>query len=72
MVMLLHYLKGLLRQKIVSLREIDVPAGRPSGRRPFITTGGMGASAPIIYLMSNLEYESVTEMMIIAHFLLRH
>jgi len=27
--------------------EIDAAAGRPSGRRPFITTGGMGASAPI-------------------------
>jgi len=28
--------------------EIEAAAGRPSGRRPFITTGGMGALAPII------------------------
>jgi len=28
--------------------KIDAAAGRPSGRLPFITTGGMGASAPII------------------------
>jgi hypothetical protein len=27
---------------------MDAAAGRPSGRRPFITTGGMGASAPIM------------------------
>jgi len=32
----------------VSEKGVDAAAGRPSGRRPFITTGGMGASAPII------------------------
>jgi hypothetical protein len=32
----------------IFLKEIDAAAGRPSGRRPFIATGGMGASAPII------------------------
>ena len=30
------------------LNENDAAAGRPSGRRPSIAAGGMGASAPII------------------------
>ena len=34
-------------------QEINAAAGRPSGRRPFITAGGMGASAPILFLMSS-------------------
>jgi hypothetical protein len=44
----LYYLKGVFRYGIVFKKEIEAAAGRPSGRRPIIITGGMGASAPII------------------------
>jgi hypothetical protein len=32
--------------------RIEAAAGRPSGRRPFIISGGMGASAPIFSFFS--------------------
>ncbi|MEN6396388.1 MAG: hypothetical protein ABFC78_07890 [Methanoregula sp.] len=38
-----------------SEQGVNAAAGRPSGRRPFITNGGMGASAPIVLLMISSE-----------------
>ncbi|WP_292347881.1 MULTISPECIES: hypothetical protein [unclassified Methanoregula] len=47
----------------VQARETDIKAaaGRPSGRRPFIATGGLGASAPIIVLVNNFLLRGTTQ-----------
>jgi len=44
-----------------SLRKtaLDAAAGRPSGRRPFIKNGGMGASAPLKYLQASFSWKII-------------